>query len=132
MPAEQSRTVRHHVRSPARARGGEIHDRRADDGNVIPKPGNLLLKARPNGDVVGIETRNVTPLRKIETGVQRGGKPEALGVRDDLQAWIRIAVQNLRRRVGGAVVDDDQLEIPQGLFQDAVDRFADERGIVVD
>jgi hypothetical protein len=79
--------------------------------------------------VVGIHARDVLAAAL--------GKPAVQGLRDadvgrvledaDTRIAPRVLVQDLEAPVGRSVIDDDELEIGEALFEHAVDRFVQER-----
>ena len=55
----------------------------------------------------------------------------AIGLRDQTDARIGIALYDGNRAVARAVVDDDDLEIGKGLVDERIERFADRgRGVI--
>ena len=70
-------------------------------------------------------------LCRVEAAVQRSGEPLALVVADHAKAPVGQQVERLLRAVRRCVVDDEELEVANGLPQDAVDRDAEVARVVV-
>ena len=91
----------------------------------------LSLETLRERDVVRIEPRDVPPLRALETAVERRREPELLVVPQDEETWIVGPRKPRGRLVGRGVVDDDELEVRNGLSQHTLDRRRDEAVVVV-
>ena len=83
------------------------------------------------GRVVGVHARDVATASLVESAIQRCGETELRLVPEHAHSRIRESVERAPRSVGGAVVDDDELEIGDGLAQDAEERRPNERLAVV-
>jgi hypothetical protein len=112
----------------------EVAHRTADNRNarLLLDALDLPLQSVGDGDVVRVEARDVTTLRDVEPAVQRRRQTGLLGIAHHVQAGIADLGEQLRRRIGRSVVDDDQLEVGQRLSEHALHRLADEAGVVVD
>jgi hypothetical protein len=84
--------------------------------------GELPLQLVGVPAVVGIEKRDVMPGRRFEPGVASGRRPAVLMVYKQPDPRIAQRRDHFLRIIGGAVVDDDQLEIGMALRLDAGDR----------
>ncbi len=92
----------------------------------------LALEPARHCHVVGVEASDVRPARIVQAAVQRAGETDLLTVAQHAQARVVDAREDLRRRVRGRVVDDHDLEIRDGLTEDARDRSPDVFLAVVD
>ena len=81
-------------------------------------------------DVVGVVARDVLAARQRQPGVQCR-RDAAVRPAHVAQARVGDARKPVGGIVGGAVVDDDQLQVGEGLSQDALDRLLDVRCAVV-
>ena len=84
--------------------------------------------------VIGIHERNETPARCFQSPVAGiGGAVVRLVAHQDDPCVLRgITACDVVRGVRRGVVDNDQLEIPDGLSEDVADAFADEALCVVE
>ena len=81
-------------------------------------------------NVVGVETGDEAPLCFGEPAVEREGQSRLLVIRDHAQARVAHSREQRRRLVRGSVIDDDQLEVVDGLAQDARHGLAEEARVV--
>ena len=88
------------------------------------------LEPRRTRDVVRVEARDVAPARLADPDVERAGEAEGLLVPHDAEPRVVDTGEELTRAVDRAVVDDDELEIPERLPQHARHRLADRRACV--
>ncbi len=84
--------------------------------------------------VVGIHERNETPARCLQSPVAGigGAVVRVVAHQDDPCVLRGITACDIVRGVRRGVVDNDQLEIPDGLSEDVADAFADESLCVVE
>ena len=82
-------------------------------------------------DVIGIEPGDVEAACVFQRTIERGGQAQLLRVREHREAWVVDLGKNCGCSVRGSVVHDDQLEVGDGLPENAVDGDADVTGIVV-
>jgi len=102
------------------------------DAGVRLEPGNLQPQSVRERDVVGVQARDVATLRRLEAAIERRRQTGPLVVAHQLEPRVGDTRQDLGRCIGRGVVDDDELEVRQGLTEHAVDRFPDKAGVVVD
>src|SRR5258707_1154551 len=99
------------------------------EGGIECKAGGVAFELPRSPDVIRIEKGDVLAARGGDPGIPGGAGAEVL-LADDNDS-MAVAVQNLRRVVGRAVVDDDDLESGTGLRQRTVDRVAKKATVVV-
>ena len=92
----------------------------------------LAREAFGQRNVVGVETGDVASACFGEPAVERGGQSRLLVVREHAKARVADCREQPRRLVRGSVVDDDQLQVVDGLAQDALHGLAEEARVVVD
>ena len=82
-------------------------------------------------DIVGIERGDELPPRHRQAPVARTDHAQVAFIAHNHKPRVAIAGQYARRGVGGGVVDDDQLEVREGLTQHAIDRLRQiRRGVI--
>jgi hypothetical protein len=133
MPPERRCSLRQHVLAFRATMLIEIGDARADDRNgcAALHAGELTLEPVRPRHIIGVQSGRITPCRTVETKVERGGEPGALGVADDHEPGIVEPVEDLTCAVGRGVVDHEELEVPNGLPEHTGNGLPDEAGIVV-
>ena len=99
---------------------------------VGPQALDLALEAFGQRDVVGVEPRDIASAGEVEPAVERGCEAGLMLVPEHPEPLVGDRVEQRRRPIAGGVVDNDQLEIVQRLFEHAFDREADEALVVVD
>ena len=87
----------------------------------------MALEPLRQRHVVGVEPRDVPAGRPVERAVERRGKTALLIVAKHRHSRVADGLD----RLGGAVVDEDQLEVRQRLSEHALDRFVQEALVVV-
>jgi hypothetical protein len=99
---------------------------------MFPQDRDLRGKILRHPHVVAVEQRDQRGGRVAKTQVP-GARNAAIRLVQDPHAWILVDVGtgDRERRVGRAVVDDDGLQIGEGLAQSRFDRGADVRLHVV-
>ena len=115
-------------RSISRARLVDEHDAAAQQRHlrVRLEVGDLALEPVGQHDVVGVHAGDQRRLRQRAAGVEGHGQAtRLLSLHADSRITLRRVGQDARRRVGRAVVDDDQLEVAQRLRQRRVERLAE-------
>jgi hypothetical protein len=101
---------------------------KAEVGVGIERGGQALQPIlRP--EVVGAHRREVRAAREVEA--RRHGRVHAGVLLPDRADRVAVSGDDVGRRVGRAVVDDDQLEVGMRLRQHAVDRLRDVPVVVV-
>src|SRR5690606_12830556 len=91
---------------------------------------NLRLEAAGKRFSVRVHAGDIFPPGGRKSPVEGRHEPEIAGIADQSDARIRVAFDDLCRAVRGPVVDDDELEVGEGLTENAVDRVAQEgRGV---
>jgi hypothetical protein len=93
----------------------------------------LQLEAVRDGDIVGVQPREVLPSgfrtgeveRPAQAACRRAHKPDAGVSPGELGQYLRCSVRR-------SVIDDDQLEIAKRLRQHALDGFFEKHGAVAD
>ena len=95
---------------------------------------NLRFEALGQRDVVSIHQGDVLAARLCQARVQCAGPPAVDPMLEKADALIalRIIADDLCRVVLRPVIDDDELEVAEGLRQDAVDGFGQVRFAIVD
>ena len=91
---------------------------------------SLIREPLGQRDVIRVQTRHERRPREAEGTVEGTCESRAL-LAHDAQPWIADRSEQVRRGVGGAVVDDDQLEIAGRLAQHAGDGLGHRRRAVV-
>ena len=134
LPAERTRSSRHHVRAPTPPALVEVDHGRADCGDrgLHAQPLDLALEPGVQRDVVRVEPRNVSTVGRFEPAVERRRQPEQRLVAENGQPAVRETSEHVRGRVRRRIVDRDQFEIVERLAEHALDRLADEGCVVVD
>lgn len=84
---------------------------------------DLPLESIGFGNVIGVHARDQRCLGAIEPAVGRGANAASRLAEND-QPGVVVAGEQLDAAVVRAVVDDDQLDVAQGLAENAVDRRA--------
>ena len=102
------------------ARGAVVIDvehARADEADIDfrAQEGQAALEPVRKRRVVGVHSRDVAPAGLVERTIERSREAELLVVAEDADAQIAERRQGLGSAVGGAVVDDDELEIGDRL-----------------
>ncbi len=113
----------HRVRPAHPARFVELQDGGADDADRRRRAqaGELALEPPRKRHVVRVEPRDVAPACLVETAVQRAREPGRRVVSEHAEPRVHEPGEDLRRRVGRRVVDDEHLEIGEGLAESALD-----------
>ena len=75
--------------------------------------------------VVAVLKGDVLPLCRLTADIPRVARAAVFRQTDDAQARITDFRQHPRRVIGRRVIDDDALDIPFRLIEDALDRFSD-------
>ena len=83
-------------------------------------------------DIVGVQPSDVPPPRLLQPSIQRARETELRLVSDDAQARVTNPGDDIRRGIGRAVVDHHELEIGDGLPEDALEGCAHVGLAVVD
>jgi hypothetical protein len=133
VPPERPRAGGHDVRPAAAPALVEIGHRGPDDrGAPLGLEAlHLPLQALGDGDVVGVQPRDVAAARPLEATVQRACKPELPFVAEHLQPAVLDSVEHGLRPVRRRIVDDQQLEVCERLREDAAERVREEARVVV-
>jgi hypothetical protein len=134
MPAERASPLRQHVGATPMAVFVEIGDRRAHDrgSGVGTHQVGLTLEPFRQCNVVGVQPRDVLPVRLVEPAVEGSGEAALLVVAEDDEARVVDSGEDVRGVVGRGVVDHEQLEVAERLPQHTVDRLTQEACIVMD
>jgi hypothetical protein len=82
---------------------------------------DLALEAGGVAEVVGVEPGDVGGAGQGQGNVEGRGEAEITGIGVQAQARIADGLEESAGAVGGGVVDDDELEVGQGLGKDAGD-----------
>ena len=85
----------------------------------------LLLQAGGFEEVVVGQDFSVGATEVVKAGVPVAEEAEALGVRDDVEAWVIELRDDREGVVGGLVVEDDAFEIGEGLIEDGLKGLSD-------
>ena len=127
-PADCVRARRHEVETPDAVAVVEIEDAAPydRDGRARPHPRELALEPPRHGDVVCVETRDVPATDLLEAPVQRGREAELSVVSEDDESRVVDRAENVRRPVRRGIVDDDELELGNGLPEHAPHGHAQE------
>jgi hypothetical protein len=107
--------------------------RAADADAGIPLE-ELDLTGQPGrvADVVGVHPGDEGATDQVEPLVQGGADPPMAGLADETDTRIAERPDDRHAVVGGTVVDDDELEVGQGLDEHALDGRGQMRGAVQD
>ena len=133
-PADVGGPAGHRVHGSDSPIGVELQRRRADDRYPRCRlhPRELELQPARHCDIVGVDPSDVRTTRRVESAIERGGEAELLVVSEHAQARVVDRLENLGRPVGRRVVHDDELELRDGLPENACDRGSEKRLAVVD
>ena len=124
MPANRNGRGRHRMNLPGSAavadgaHGGSENDgprSRADTRQLALEP------PRWKRDVVGIQARDVPPPCLLQASIERARETEPRLVSNDAQARVTNPGDDIRRGIGRAVVDHHELEIGDGLPENALE-----------
>ena len=132
-PAEGGSSCVEEVDLPRFAVVVDVEDSRADEAHSTIRVQEREAACKPVRErgVVGIHPRDVAPASLIECPIQGARESELLVVSKNAHARIVQRGERGVRAVSGGVVDDDQLEVGDGLPKDALERGAHERLSVV-
>ena len=122
VPAHLRVRLGHQVDSSRAAVLVDLEHARADDADrSLAQSRELALETVWQGDVVRVEPGEIAAASVLDRPVQRGGQAEPLRVRQDDETRVVDRREHLGRGVGRGVVDDDELELRDGLVEDALD-----------
>jgi hypothetical protein len=111
----------------------DVEDTRPDEVHSTTRVEEREAACEPVRErgVVGIHSRDVAPASLVEGPIQGAREPELLVVSKNAHARIVERSERGVRAVSRRVVHDDQLEVGDGLPEDALKRGAHERLSVV-
>ena len=131
------------VRSVVEASGPEMRIVRESDRPALHKGGVRVRGQKPGAhlqrrgldQVISIQLENVRRTCLADAGVAALSRTGVRRQIDDADAWIALPIfiqHRQRLRVGGAIVDDDPLEVLERLRQNALSRLTEDFGRVIE
>jgi hypothetical protein len=95
------------------------------------KSGYLFLQPGGQANIVAILACNVPATGKIQASIERARTPDIPFVANQDDSGICKSPNQVSDRFGGTIVENDEFEIFERLIEDASDRFAKVRVVIV-
>ena len=132
-PATRGSTSVEEVHAPRLAVVVDVEDARPGEAHSTSRVEEREAAREPvrERSIVGVHSRDVAPASLVESPIQGARETELLVVSQHAHAGIVERVEHGVRAVSRGVVDDDQLEVGDGLPEDALKCGAHERPSVV-